>query len=189
MGISDSATYIIEVKAHELSHKDKIRINGLKYKIKDSIGSALYQCERSNKHILGEDGLFTTQRGISISVNNTKPIYKIVVTFQQFTMFLTDYESCKKLGLFDSNIDDTLVISLFDLMTILDNMKDEQEFIQYLDIRKEVNKNKMLYCDELDLFGYFKEGMLSEVIKKPGSFITPIKPCKLDEKYLCKSFI
>ena len=104
-------------------------------------------------------------------------------------MFLTDCESYKKMGLLDPSIDDALVISLFDLMTILENMKDEQEFIQYLDIRKEVNKNKMLYCDELDLFGYFKEGMLSEAIKKPGAFIAPIKPCKLDEKYLCNTFV
>ena len=189
LGISDLATYIIEVKAHELSHKDKIRIKGLKDKVKDSIGTALHQCERSKKHILNEDGLFTVQGHTPISVNKMKPIYKIVVTFQQFTMFLTDYESYKKIGLLDSSIDDTLVISLFDLMTILENMKDEQEFIQYLDIRKEVNKNKMLYCDELDLFGYFKEGMLSEAIKKPGAFIMPITPSKLDEKYLCNSFI
>ena len=58
LGISDLATYIIEVKAHELSHKDKIRIKGLKDKVKDSIGTALHQCERSKKHILNEDGLF-----------------------------------------------------------------------------------------------------------------------------------
>ena len=189
LGISDSATYIIEVKAHELSHKDKIRIKGLKDKVKDSIGTALHQCERSKKHILNEDGLFSVQGHKPISVNKTKPIYKIIVTFQQFTMFLADYESYKKMGLLNSNIDDTLVISLFDLMTILDNMEDEQELIQYLNIRKDVNKNKMLYCDELDLFGYFKEGMLSEAIKKPGAFIMPITPSKLDEKYLCKSFV
>ena len=188
LGISDLATYIIEVKAHELSHKDKIRIKGLKDKVKDSIGTALHQCERSKKHILDEDGLFRAKNS-TITINKTKPIYKIVVTFQQFTMFLTDCESYKKMGLLDPSIDDALVISLFDLMTILENMKDEQEFIQYLDIRKEVNKNKMLYCDELDLFGYFKEGMLSEAIKRPGAFIMPITPSKLDEKYLCNSFI
>ena len=188
LGISDLATYIIEVKAHELSHKDKIRIKGLKDKVKDSIGTALHQCERSKKHILDEDGLFRAKNS-TITINKTKSIYKIVVTFQQFTMFLTDCESYKKMGLLDPSIDDALVISLFDLMTILENMKDEQEFIQYLDIRKEVNKNKMLYCDELDLFGYFKEGMLSEAIKKPGAFIMPITPSKLDEKYLCNSFI
>lgn len=188
LGVSNSATYIIEVKAHELSHKDKIRIKGLMDKVKDSINIALYQCNRSEKHILDEDGLFRAKNS-TITINKTKPIYKIVVTFQQFTMFLTDCESYKKMGLLDPSIDNALVISLFDLMTILENMKDEQEFIQYLDIRKEVNKNKMLYCDELDLFEYFEEGMLSEAIKKPGAFIMPITPSKLDEKYLCRSFI
>lgn len=188
LGESNSATYIIEVKAHELSHKDKVRIKGLMDKVKDSINIALYQCNRSEKHILDEDGLFRAKNS-TITINKTKPIYKIVVTFQQFTMFLTDCESYKKMGLLDPSIDDALVISLFDLMTILENMKDEQEFIQYLDIRKEVNKNKMLYCDELDLFEYFEEGMLSEAIKKPGAFIMPITPSKLDEKYLCRSFI
>ena len=188
LGVSNSATYIIEVKAHELSHKDKIRIKGLMDKVKDSINIALYQCNRSEKHILDEDGLFRAKNS-TITINKTKPIYKIVVTFQQFTMFLTDCESYKKKGLLDPSIDDVLVISLFDLMTILENMKDEQEFIQYLDIRKEVNKNKLLYCDELDLFEYFEEGMLSEAIKKPGAFIMPITPSKLDEKYLCNSFV
>ena len=157
-------------------------------KVKDSINVALYQCNRSEKHILDEDGLFRAKNS-KITINKTKPIYKIVVTFQQFTMFLTDCESYKKMGLLDPSIDDALVISLFDLMTILENMKDEQEFIQYLDIRKEVNKNKMLYCDELDLFEYFEEGMLSEAIKKPRAFIMPITPSKLDEKYLCNLFI
>ncbi len=189
LGISDSATYIIEVKAHELSHKDKIRIKGLMDKVRDSIGNALHQCERAKKHILDEDGLFTVPGHHHISVNKTKPIYKIVVTFQQFTMFLTDYETYKKIGLLDSSIENTLVISLFDLMTILDNMKNEQELIQYLDIRKEVNKNKMLYCDELDLFEYFKEGILNEAVKKPGAFITPIIPSKFDAKYLCNTFV
>ena len=188
LGVSNSATYIIEVKAHELSHKDKIRIKGLMDKVKDSVNIALYQCNRSEKHILNEDGLFRTKNS-SITVNKTKPIYKIVVTFQQFTMFLSDYESYKKMGLLDSSIDDALVISLFDLMTILDNMTNEQELIQYLNIRKEVNKNKMLYCDELDLFEYFKEGNLSEAVKTPGAFITPIIPSKFDEKYLCNTFI
>lgn len=188
LGESNSATYIIEVKAHELSHKDKVRIKGLMDKVKDSINIALYQCNRSEKHILDEDGLFRAKNS-TITINKTRPTYKIVVTFQQFTMFLTDCESYKKMGLLDPSIDDALVISLFDLMTILENMKDEQEFIQYLDIRKEVNKNKLLYCDELDLFEYFEEGMLSEAIKKPGAFIMPITPSKLDEKYLCNSFV
>ena len=93
------------------------------------------------------------------------------------------------MGLLDSSIDDALVISLFDLMTVLDNMTNEQELIQYLDIRKEVNKNKMLYCDELDLFEYFKDGNLSEAIKTPGAFITPIIPSKLDKKYFCNTFV
>lgn len=188
LGESNSATYIIEVKAHELSHKDKVRIKGLMDKVKDSINIALYQCNRSEKHILDEDGLFRAKNS-TITINKTRPIYKIVVTFQQFTMFLTDCESYKKMGLLDPSIDDALVISLFDLMTILENMKEEQEFIQYLDIRKEVSKNKMLYCDELDLFEYFKEGMLDKAVKKPGAFIMPLPSSKLNDKYLCSTFI
>lgn len=188
LGISDLATYIIEVKAHELSHKDKIRIKGLKDKIRDSINIGLYQCERCKKHILDEDAVFRVTSN-SITVDKMKPIYKIVVTFQQFTMFLADYESYKKEGLLDSSFDDTFVVSLFDLMTILDNMNDEKELIQYLKIRKEVNGNKILYCDELDLFGYFKEGMLGEAAKKTGAFVMPIQPSKLDEKYLHNTFV
>ena len=74
-------------------------------------------------------------------------------------------------------------------MPIMKNLKNEQELIQYLDIRKEVNKNKMLYCDELDLFEYFKEGMLDKAVKKPGAFIMPLPSSKLNDKYLCSTFI
>lgn len=189
LGMSDLATYIIEVKAHELSHKDKIRIKGLKDKVKDAVNNALHQCERCKKHILNEDGIFNTRGDGSISVDKKKPIYKIIVTFQQFTMFLTDCESYKKMGIIDSSIDDTFVVSLFDLMAILDNMNDENELIRYLEIRKEVNRNKLQYFDELDLFGYFKEGMLDKAAREKGVFITPIQPSKLDEKYLGKKKI
>ena len=188
LGITDSATYIIEVKAHELSHKDIIRIKGLKDKIRDSINTALYQCDRCKKHVLDEDGVFRAL-GKPISVNKTKPIYKIVVTFQQFTMFLADYESYQKIGLLDSSFDDTFVVSLFDLMAILDNMNDEEELIQYLEIRKDVYKNKIHYFDELDLFEFFKDGSLEDASKKTGAFIMPMPSSKLDDKYLNNAFV
>ena len=70
LGVSNSATYIIEVKAHELSHKDKVRIKGLMDKVKDSINIALYQCNRSEKHILDEDGLFRAKNS-TITINKT----------------------------------------------------------------------------------------------------------------------
>lgn len=187
LGISSSATYIIEVKAHELSHKDKIRIKGLLDKVKDSVNNALHQCERSKRHILEEDGIFKAKGGEKLTIDKVKPIYKIVVTFQQLTMYLTDYESYQKLGILDSNINDSFVISLFDLMAILDNMKDENELIQYLEIHKEIFKNKIQYCDELDLFNHFKEGSLTEAVKNKGAFIAPIQPSKLDQKYHCNS--
>lgn len=183
LSVSDSATYIIEVKAHELSHKDKIRIKGLMDKIEDSINNALYQCDRSKKHILDEDGVFRVPSSKSITINKTKPIYKIVVTFQQFTMFLTDYESYQKTNLLDSSFDDTFVVSLFDLMAILDNMEDEKELLKYLEIRKEINKNKIHYFDELDLFEYFKDGTLSEAAKQTGTFILPVQS-RLNDKYM-----
>lgn len=62
IGVSDKAVYIIEVKAHELSYKDRVRLDGAKDKFKASVAEACKQCCRSVDFINGStEPAFGTQ--------------------------------------------------------------------------------------------------------------------------------
>ena len=51
LGISDKANYIIEIKAHELSYKDRVGLEGAKIKFKASVAEACSQCCRAENYI------------------------------------------------------------------------------------------------------------------------------------------
>lgn len=82
LGISDKATYIIEVKAHELTHKDRVGIKGTKDKFHSSVFEACCQCERAKEFIESTDSPEFSCAGKRIQIDKSKPTYKIAVTFQ-----------------------------------------------------------------------------------------------------------
>lgn len=183
LGVSEKAVYIIEVKAHELSYKDRVRLEGAKYKFKASVAEACKQCCRAVDFIKGsEKPEFGTRQG-AVLIDNKKPIYKIVVTFQHYFSLLGQMDKLVAAGLMEESFRNTWIVSLFDLMAVADFIESEDEFLSYLDMRNIINANHSTFHDELDLFGLFLNEDLSDKV-------TPDKPMTIisgssyiDEEY------
>lgn len=183
LGVSDKAVYIIEVKAHELSYKDRVRLDGAKDKFKASVAEACKQCCRAADFIYNSTKPeFSTQEG-TVTIDKKKPVYKIAVTFQHFSSLLGQMDKLVTVGLMEEHFRDTWAVSLFDLMVVADFVESEDEFLSYLDMRKIINTNHSTFHDELDLLGQFLNENLADKI-------TADKPMKviggsddIDEEY------
>lgn len=173
LGISDKAIYIIEVKAHELSYKDRIGLKGAKVKFQASVAEACKQCCRAVDFIYNSaKPEFGTQEG-SVVIDKKKPIYEIAVTFQHFSSLLGQMDNLVTAGLMEERFRNTWAVSLFDLMVIADFLESEDEFLSYLDMRKIINTNHSTFHDELDLLGQFLNENLANKVKpnKPMTII------------------
>lgn len=173
LGISDKANYIIEVKAHELSYKDRVGLEGAKTKFKASVTEACRQCSRAVDFINDSENPKFVLLGSNITVDKTKPIYKIAVTFQHYSTLLGNMDVLVQAGLLEDRFRDTWIVSLFDLMVVSDFIKSEDEFLSYLDMRRIINTNHSTFYDELDVFGQFLYKDLVKNIKlnKPSKII------------------
>lgn len=183
LGVSDKAVYIIEVKAHELSYKDRVGLNGAKDKFKASVAEACKQCCRSVDFINNSTKpIFGTQQG-AVLINKIKPIYKIAVTFQHYSSLLGQMDKLVAASLMEERFRDTWVVSLFDLMVVADFVESEDEFLSYLDMRKIINTNHSTFHDELDLLGQFLNETLADKVNidKPMMIIGGSK--YIDEEY------
>lgn len=172
LGVSDKATYIIEVKAHELLYKQKVRPGTLKSKFKDSVTTACYQCNRAKEFIEENEKPQFSSRGEILVPDRSKPIYKIAVTFQHYSSLLGDFNMLKALGLMEEEYRDTWVVSLYDLMVIADYCDDENEFIDYLNMHNEIQKRNIKWMDELALYeGFINQNLKQQVEQKHLSMI------------------
>lgn len=183
LGVSDKAVYIIEVKAHELSYKDRVRLNGAKYKFNASVTEACKQCCRSVDFINGStEPAFGTHQG-TVLIDKTKQIYKIAVTFQHYSSLLGQMDKLVAASLMEERFRDTWVVSLFDLMVVADFVESEDEFLSYLDMRKIINTNHSTFHDELDLLGQFLNDDLADKVipNKPMMIIGGSSD--IDEEY------
>lgn len=164
LGVSDKAVYIIEVKAHELSYKDRVRLDGAKDKFKASVAEACKQCCRSVDFINGSTKpTFSTEQG-AVLIEKTKQIYKIAVTFQHYSSLLGQMDKLVASNLMEERFRDTWVVSLFDLMVVTDFVESEDEFLSYLDMRKIINTNHSTFHDELDLLSQFLNEDLADKV-------------------------
>lgn len=183
LGVSDKAVYIIEVKAHELSYKDRVRLDGAKYKFKASVVEACKQCCRSVDFINGSaEPAFGTQQG-EVLIDKTKPIYKIAVTFQHYSSLLGQMDKLVAANLMEEHFSDTWVVSLFDLMVIADFIESEDEFLSYLDMRKIINTNHSTFHDELDLLSQFLNEDLADKVKPNKPMMIIGGSSDIDEEY------
>lgn len=155
LGVSEKAIYIIEVKAHELSYKDRVGLKGAKDKFKASVLEACRQCFRATKYICDTDQpQFNTKQG-TIMIDKSKPIYKIAITFQQYSSLIGQMDKLVESELMEDQYRDTWIVSLFDLMVVSDTLKSEDDFLSYLDVHRTINTNHSTYYDELDILGQF----------------------------------
>lgn len=165
LGISDKANYIIEIKAHELSRKDRVGLKGAEEKFKASIAEACSQCCRAQEYICDmEDPIFGVGKE-TIHIDKSKPVYKIAVSFQHYSSLLGQMDKLVKSGLIEERYRDTWMVSLFDLMVVSDFLESEDEFLSYLDMHKLINTNHSVFFDELDVLSQFLNDDLSNKVK------------------------
>lgn len=164
LGVSDKAIYIIEVKAHELSHKDRVGLKGTKDKFKDSVGAACRQCNRAVKSIIDSGTPNFHKKGHAIVIDKSLPIYKIAVTFQHYSSLIGIMDKLIEAGLMEESYRDTWIVSLFDLMVCADYIKNEDEFIDYLELHKALYANHSSFTDELNVLnGFLNENLATKV--------------------------
>ena len=183
LGVSDKATYIIEVKAHELSHKDRVGLNGTKDKFKSSVAEACCQSLRAATYINNSDVPVFRFGGNPVNVDKSKPIYKIAITFQHYSSLLGNMDKLVEAGLMEESYRDTWIVSLFDLMVCSDSFDSEDEFVEYLDMHKMIYANHSTFTDELDLLGGFLNEDLDKKIKPGKSVIIMGGTQYIDDEY------
>ena len=189
IGVSDKAVYIIEVKAHELSYKDRVRLDGAKDKFKASVAEACKQCCRSVDFINGStEPAFGTQQG-AVLIDKTKPIYKIAVTFQHYSSLLGQMDKLVAASLMEERFRDTWVVSLFDLMVVADFIESEDEFLSYLNMRKIINTNHSTFHDELDLLSQFLNDDLADKVMPNKPMMIIGGSSDIDEEYAKDFFL
>lgn len=183
LGVSDKATYIIEVKAHELSHRDRVGIKGAKDKFRDSVAEACYQSNRVKNYIDSHDTPIFSCAGKTIQIDKKKPVYKIAVTFQHFSSLLGQMDKLIESGMMAEEYRDTWIVSLFDLMIFADFIQSEEEFIAYLEMHKTIYSNHCTFIDEIDLLNGFVNHDLSKKVKPGMPLIIQCGSLEIDEEY------
>lgn len=183
LGVSDKATYIVEVKAHELTHKDRVGLNGTKVKFRSSVTEACCQSFRAATYINNCDAPVFHCEGKPVYVDKAKPIYKIAITFQHYSSLLGQMDKLIEAGLMEESYRDTWIVSLFDLMVCSDFFDLEEEFIEYLDMHKMIYANHCTFTDELDLLGGFLNEDLDRKIKPGKSVIIMGGTQYIDDEY------
>ena len=164
LGVSDKAVYIIEVKAHELSHKDRVGIRGAKEKFKASVAEACCQCQRAARFIDENSAPSFGSGSGAVAIDKSKPVYKIAVTFQHYSTMIGYMDMLVGAGLMEDSYRDTWIVSLFDLMVCADFIESEDEFIEYLELHKTLYSNHSTFNDELDVLnGFLNEDLARKV--------------------------
>ena len=183
LGVSDKATYLIEVKAHELTHSDNVGIKGTMAKFNNSIGEACYQSNRAAIYVRETADPVFTQTANTIHIDKTKPIYKIAITFQHYSALMGMMDELVGCGMMKEEYIDTWIASIFDLMVFADKITSEEQFIKYLNMHKMVYAKHFKYVDELDLLGGFLYHDLEKSVRrKSGGIIMGLKK-EIDETY------
>jgi hypothetical protein len=183
LGVSSKAIYVIEVKAHELTYKDRVGLEGTKDKIKGSIAEACYQCCRAKGFIDNNDSPAFGITGGFVKIDKSLPVYKIAVTFQHYSSLVGQMDDLIKAGLMEERYRDTWIVSLFDLMACSEYFNDEEEFISYLDNHKALYANHCTFYDELDVLNGFLNYDLVEKMKAGKTYIISYGHQEIDEDF------
>jgi len=152
----DNITIFCECKSKILTLNTLKGITeNIKTDIYQAIGNAYEQAVRTVKYIVQGKYFIKTINGekTEIKLENTEKKYNICVTGEHFGFIPS---RIKEYIDFDKTYPIVpYVVNIFDLDIITQECIDIEEFIRYLEFRKE-NNDLISSIDELDIFGYFK---------------------------------
>ena len=158
--ISEKANYLIELKAGGLSAPSKRgALKSLTNQLSDTIGYGSYQSFRAHEYIKNnDDNKFYNKEGSLITIDKNKKTFRMTITLELLTGFITTLNDLIQLGAIDKNIDLAWNCSLFDFMIFSEILETEDDFIDYLEKRIPLlSDSRINVNDEIDLLGYYIE--------------------------------
>jgi len=158
--ISEKANYIIEIKAGGLSAPSRRgALKSLTGQLSETIGYGAYQSHRAYKYIVeSNDNSFYDKKGNLINVENTKKTFRLTITLEHLSGFISNLHELKELGIVKPEVEFAWNCSLFDLMIFSEILENEDDFIDYLEQRIPLFTSPKIHVnDEIDLLGYFLE--------------------------------
>ena len=153
-------------------------------KLKDSIGYASYQCQRAKTYIQESKTPKFISDGnvVNIDKSQIEHIYKVATTFDHFSSIICDMNNLVKEGVVREEYKDTWLISIFDLMVVVEYCQDDNDFMEYLRLREKVAYGEIYFWDELDIFAAFCQGKLENIIHQKNVVVTGLSTM-FDEDY------
>lgn len=131
-------------------------IKGLHESIKtdvyQAIGAAYAQAVRSIERVQ-EWKKFVTTSGEEIVIDDISSKYIICVTAENFGIIPSEIQDYIEI---DDSLGTPYVVNVYDLDIITKECDSYEEFIQYIEFRKQ-NQEVISTLDELDAFGFFKK--------------------------------
>jgi hypothetical protein len=163
LGISESATYVIEVKAG-VAEKGTKRgaIKTVKSDLRKIIGDAICQSYRAYRHILlSENSFFNDDKGKEILPINRKNVFRISVSFSYVGSIISSLNELKDFNVIDKSAEFAWAINIFDLIPFSELIVSEDQFIDYLSKRIPMYEDKRLsHIDEMNMLGLYFENDL-----------------------------
>ena len=174
LGISENATYLIEVKAGLVSDASKRgALSSIKTDLTGIIGDAICQSHRASLYIEeNENPTFEISTGEVVSPKNKNKIYRISISFSVVGTLISALSKLQQYGIIDENSEFAWAINIYDLMAFADLVDSEKMFMDYLDKRLPLyNNERLATTDEMDLLGlYFRKDLkIGNSIKRSDS--------------------
>jgi hypothetical protein len=160
LGISQNATYIIEVKAGLVSAEAKRgAIASIETDLSGIVGDAICQSYRAYRYVANDPTAeFQTSDGHFVQPVNRTNVFRISISFSYVGSLIASLSRLKEAGIFDEVADYAWTINIFDLMAVAGIMEDEIMFIDYLSKRlKMYHDQRLVNVDEMDMLGLYLE--------------------------------
>lgn len=158
LGISEHATYLIEVKAGLISEEAKRgAISSIKTDLTSVIGDAICQSYRAYQFITEtQKPIFESSEGKNLLPLNTTNVFRISISFSYVGSLIASLSKLKQFGIIDNNSEFAWTINIFDLMACSELMTSEEMFIDYLSKRLPLYEDERLTnIDEMDMLGLY----------------------------------
>lgn len=165
LGVSDQATYLIEVKAG-LLNEDSRRgaIKSIKTNLSQIVGDAVCQSYRAFQYIKTEEEnvCFTTTDRKAVKPLNRQRIFRISVSFSYIGSVISSLIKLKEFGAIDAKADLAWTVNIFDLIPFSEVIASEEELIDYLTKRIPMYEDKRIEeVDEMAMLGLYYDNDLT----------------------------
>jgi hypothetical protein len=156
--VSDTANYLIEMKAGGLSAPSKRgALKSLTGQLAETVGYGAYQSHRAYKYICDNASPeFYDNKGTIVVIDKTKKLFRITITLEHLSGYIANMHELKMLGVVENDVEFAWTCSLFDVIIFSEILENEDDFIEYLEKRIPLyNNTGVSVDDEIDFLGYF----------------------------------